>query len=317
MLKAPVWKWEIASYFFLGGVSAGAYLLGRMADRFGGREYRDLSRAAAKVAVAALAPCAPLLIHDLGDPKRFHHMLRVWKPSTPMNLGTWTITAYGGVAALNLLREWSRGRPRREQIALSHLAAWVREADTGVVAVTDAAGVPLALVMAGYTGVLLSSTSTPLWSMNPWLGALFSASALSTGAAATSLALAAGSDADSPSRRALEKIDTAAHVAEAIALAGYLGRAGPLAAPLTRGKMRRHLWASGAGLVAAELLKYLPLPGRLRRWSKALSAAAGLAAGFSLRWALVYGGHESANDPRHAREAARPAAGPTPPAPHQ
>src|SRR5438309_11656947 len=44
MLKAPVWKWEIASYFFLGGVAGGAFLLARMAERFGGREYRELTR---------------------------------------------------------------------------------------------------------------------------------------------------------------------------------------------------------------------------------------------------------------------------------
>ncbi len=44
LLKAPLWKWEIASYFFFGGLSTGAYLLGRIADRAGGGAYRDISR---------------------------------------------------------------------------------------------------------------------------------------------------------------------------------------------------------------------------------------------------------------------------------
>ena len=43
-----------------------------------------------------------LLIADLGRPERFHYMLRVVKPSSPMSVGTWILTAYGpgsGVAA--------------------------------------------------------------------------------------------------------------------------------------------------------------------------------------------------------------------------
>ena len=35
-----------------------------------------------------------MLVLDLGDPLRFHHMLRVFKPSSPMSLGTWSLTAY-------------------------------------------------------------------------------------------------------------------------------------------------------------------------------------------------------------------------------
>src|SRR5881392_3757695 len=80
-LKPPLWKWEIASYFFLGGVSAGSYILGRVAEQFGGRRYVPLTRWGTWLAAGTILPCAPLLIHDLGDPKRFHHMLRVWKPT--------------------------------------------------------------------------------------------------------------------------------------------------------------------------------------------------------------------------------------------
>ena len=35
-----------------------------------------------------------MLVLDLGDPLRFHHMLRVFKPSSPMSLGTWSLAAY-------------------------------------------------------------------------------------------------------------------------------------------------------------------------------------------------------------------------------
>ena len=89
-----MWTPEVGVYFFLGGLSSSAFSLARMADRFGRGQYRELTKGGTLIAALAALPCAPLLIVDLGDPKRFHHMLRVWKPSSPMNLGSWTLTAY-------------------------------------------------------------------------------------------------------------------------------------------------------------------------------------------------------------------------------
>lgn len=302
LLKPPVWGWEIASYFFLGGVSAGAYILARMAERFGGERYRDVTRAGTTVAVLAALPCAPLLIADLGDPKRFHHMLRVFKPHSPMNLGAWTLTAYSGAAFLALLREWRRGDRRDEELSRVE-----RVVDGLVLAVTDAAGVPLALLLAGYTGVLLSATSTPVWTENPWLGALFSASAMNTGAAAVQLALAAGTGPpESTAAEALDKIDTMGHVAEGLTTAGYLAAAGSLAKPLTTGGMAPAFWGGVLGMAAGEVLKRLPLRGRAGRLAKVASSVVGLASGFALRAAFVYAGRLSGNDPAAARQASRP-----------
>jgi len=301
-LKEPVWKWEIASYFFLGGLSAGAYTLARLAERFGGGKYRDLTRAGTYVSFLSLLPCPPLLIHDLGDPKRFHHMLRVFKPSTPMNLGTWTLMAYSGMAAAAVVREYLRDR----EVSEADRSKLAKLTNATLLAIHDAAGVPLALLVASYTGVLLSCTANPLWSQNPWLSPLFTASAFATGAAATQLAVSAqvGRGADE-SAEALEKIDTAAHVAEAVTLAGFLRHAGDRAKPLTQGTMKKHLWGAAAGLAGAEVLKLLPLRGKAKRMARVASAVAGLAAGFSLRWAIVHGGHESAADPRAARDLTR------------
>ncbi|MDQ3814403.1 MAG: polysulfide reductase NrfD, partial [Armatimonadota bacterium] len=256
-------------------------------------------------AIAALAalPCAPLLIKDLGDPRRFHHMLRVFKPRSPMNLGSWTLTAYSGVLALAAWREWTRGRRADAP------TDGVKIADEFVDGVSDVAGIPLALLLAGYTGVLLSSTATPVWSKNPWLGPLFSASAIGTGAAAIQLALEVADDSstETPAKEALAKIDTAARCTEAVALGGYLSSAGRLAEPLTRGKMAPHLWggAVGAGLVAPELLERLPVRGKAWRWIKIAASALGLIGGFALRWAVLFAGHHSASDPEAAREASR------------
>src|SRR5206468_456221 len=100
---------------------------------------------------------APLLIHDLGDPKRFHHMLRVFKPSSPMSLGTWTLMAYSGMATAAVVREYLRDNTTaRANRGTTH------DLINGVLlAAHDAAGIPLALGVLGYTGVLLSCTANP------------------------------------------------------------------------------------------------------------------------------------------------------------
>ena len=183
-LQSPVWENDIGVYFFLGGLSSSAFSIARLADRFGCGKLRPATQWGTLIAAAAALPCAPLLIKDLGDRSRFHHMLRIWKPKSPMNLGSWTLTAYtliGGIAALReLLRTLRHDAP---------LAGAAQVADETAGALTDAVGVPLGLLLAGYTGILLSTTSTPLWSRNSWIGALFSASAVGSGASAVKLAL--------------------------------------------------------------------------------------------------------------------------------
>ena len=159
LLQAPVWKWEIALYFWFGGISGGSYVLGRMADRFGGGKYRDLAKLGSYISFASLLPSPPLLIYDLGDPKRFHHMLRVFKPSTPMSLGSWILSGYSLPCTAEVMRhlamDWLMTAEQRRAFEAS-------VANKAVTAVNDVAGVPLALGLAGYTGVLLSGASTPL-----------------------------------------------------------------------------------------------------------------------------------------------------------
>jgi len=115
MLKRPTWSWEIASYFFLEGVSAGSFLMASLAARSGDKRLRPVTRAGHYTALLAFIPCPPLLIADLGDPSRFHHMLRVFKPSSPMNLGALFATSAinNGVAATSLHLALHDGGDRR------------------------------------------------------------------------------------------------------------------------------------------------------------------------------------------------------------
>jgi formate-dependent nitrite reductase membrane component NrfD len=325
MLKRPLWKWEIALYFFLEGVSAGAYVLGALADIFSRGRRRELVRAARYLSLAALAPCPPLLIADLGRPSRFQHMLRVWKLSSPMNTGAWALTAYSLPTGLLALKQLT-GDVQNSRAPLKRGAGLLpsknadgllkRAGDLVPARAVGALGLAPALTMLSYPGVLLSTTSTPVWSRTRFLGALLASSSMSTGAAALSLLLEARGGGGKSARgvaergeslKRLEQVESAATLCEAGALAAYVVTAGESAEPLTRGRYAKLFWlgAVGAGLVLPALIKAAS-PRRKRRAARVASAALKLAGGLALKWALVHAGRASAEDARHARRATRP-----------
>src|SRR5438477_1660512 len=92
VLKKPVWKWYIPAYFFTGGMAGAAAPLAFAARRRGNH---SLARRAGLVSLAGIAVSPVFLIADLGRPGRFHNMLRVAKPTSPMSMGTWLISAFG------------------------------------------------------------------------------------------------------------------------------------------------------------------------------------------------------------------------------
>jgi Polysulphide reductase, NrfD len=97
VLKPPAWNWTVPAYLFTGGLSAGSTLLAAGADLTGRPALRRVGRLGA---LASLTVSAGLLIADLGRPERFHHMLRVAKPTSPMSVGSWILTAYTPGVAL-------------------------------------------------------------------------------------------------------------------------------------------------------------------------------------------------------------------------
>jgi len=138
LLKPPVWTWEVPTYFFIGGAAGAASFLGVVAQITGGEE--ALVRDARWIAASGAVLSAPLLIADLGRPERFLNMLRVFKPQSPMSVGVWTLTGFGGASTAAALVPF---KPVRDVAALGAAA-------TG-------------LVMATYTGVLLGATAIPVW----------------------------------------------------------------------------------------------------------------------------------------------------------
>lgn len=302
VLVRPTWNHEIAAYFYFGGISSGAFVIGALADTLGGDQLRGMARTAHAVAFATMLPCPPLLIADLGVASRFHHMLRIFKPSSPMNLGAWTLTVHGALSTLLALGLV----PALERLPyLGKVLAALPERPIAV------GGIPSALTLGGYTGVLLGTTSVPVWATSPFLGGLFMASSMSTGAAAVSLveALRGGT---STAAAALAPLNAAFGAAELAVLGGYVASSGPAARTLAKGKAR--LLLSGAAVAAAAGVT-LEVVGRNagpnRRLFSALAAGATLLGGALLRWGVVGAGHDSAED----REETLRATSPSPSAP--
>jgi hypothetical protein len=151
VLKPPAWDWKIPAYFFAGGLSAGSALLAAGADLTGRPALRRTGRLGG---FAGLAVSMYLLVADLGRPERFHHMLRVAKPTSPMSVGTWILTAYGPGSGLAAAAELLPG-PLRGSPPGRLLSAAARPA--GLAAAAIAPG------LASYTAALLAQTAAPAW----------------------------------------------------------------------------------------------------------------------------------------------------------
>ena len=286
ILAQPTWGHQIAAYFYLGGISSGAFVLSALAGLAGGEQRIRLARTAHYVAFGAMLPCAPLLIADLGRPALFHHMLRIFKPSSPMNLGAWTLTAHGALSTITAARVLA-GDDRLPQLGII-----VRLLPERPLAVD---GLPSALTLGGYTGVLLGTTSVPVWATSPLLGALFMASALSTGAAATSLAAAVSGRSTPGEEAALSRLSLVLGAGEMAWLGGYVATAGSAVWPLLRGKNRLLMVGAAASVVASTALEVAGLVTGRPRLRQA-AAAATLVGGALLRWGVVQAGHASARD---------------------
>jgi formate-dependent nitrite reductase membrane component NrfD len=270
ILKEPVWQPEIPIYFFTGGVAGGCSLLHGFA-RLTGQE--RLAKTALYVGAVADVVSPALLISDLGRPERFLHMLRVFKVTSPMSVGSWVLVVSGGAsntaAALELT---GRSRPVK----------WVAEA------VSFLAGPPLTT----YTGTLLANTAIPVWhEARRELPSLFGASACASAGAATALFLRPGEAG--PARR-LAIAGVAAEVGLMELMQRRLGFVGEVYKQGTAGRLARAskaLTATGAGLLA--------LRGERSRAAAVVGGALVLGGELALRWAVFKAGFQSARDPRY------------------
>jgi hypothetical protein len=96
IVKEPTWAaLDIAGYLFLGGLAGASSTLAAAAE-VSGRP--ALARPLKLGAAGAISLSLVALVHDLGRPARFLNMLRVFKPTSPMSVGVWILSAYAPAA---------------------------------------------------------------------------------------------------------------------------------------------------------------------------------------------------------------------------
>lgn len=154
VVKAPPWESPVALYLFVGGVAGASGLLQAGAAL----THRPALRRNARItALAAIGIGTPALIVDLGRPERFLHMLRVFKPTSPMNMGVWILSAFGTGVGFAAAAEVDR--MTGERLPLGPLRGVLRAIEGPSGALITLLGAPLA----AYTAVLLSDTAVPTW----------------------------------------------------------------------------------------------------------------------------------------------------------
>jgi protein NrfD len=281
---APHWTWFIIPYFFIGGLAGGAYFLAALLDWFGRPEDRPVVRTGYDVAAVGAILSGLLLTIDLGQPLRFWHMLFqsanlpaiMFKGWSPMSFGAWGILLFGLFAVLSALgARAEEGRLRMP--ALRAVGGMVRG---GVAKLVAGIGGLIGLFIAGYTGILLSVTNRPIWADSPWLGALFVASGVSTGAA-TLILLSPRRGATERSLGWLSSFDARALVVELIVLIAFI---------VSLGSVNR-VWVSVWGLLLLVGVVWFgilaPLRMHARRQPLASTAKLVLVGGFLLRLATM------------------------------
>jgi formate-dependent nitrite reductase membrane component NrfD len=269
VIKAPVWTWEIPFYFYtddLAGASAG---LSRLAEASGNPV---LARRASGLALAGAVASPALLISDLGRPERFLNMLRMFKVTSPMSVGSWILAGFGSAAGAGWLDHVSGGR-----------VPGGRHART----VAAVLGMPLA----SYTAVLVANTAVPAWHESRRILPFVFVAGAGASAGAGLLALTPPRHA-APARR----LAFSGAVAE-IGLATLMERRlGELSDAYSTGAAHK-LGIAAKVLLAGGAAATLRSAGSRRA---AVTAGALVTAGAVLaRWSVFRAGFQSAADPRH------------------
>jgi formate-dependent nitrite reductase membrane component NrfD len=279
----------IAEYLFVGGLAGSAQVLAQVADLAGTKRHRRIVRCGRYLALAGALASPVLLIGDLHYRRRWFNMLRIFKATSPMSIGSWTLTGFGAFSSLAAgAQAWDDlgDAPKARR-----LARW--------------AGLPAAIfgsVMSVYTGTLLAATSTPLWAgVYRLLPALFASSAASTASAALTLTLQA-TGAPEEAHRPLATFELVAAGAELALLTAtrrqwqQQGLDEPLRRPPAA---TAFLGAIGLGAALPLVVRGAAvLLGRRSKRASTVAAVGTLLGGFMLRAVVLRAGNESARRPR-------------------
>lgn len=151
--KAPPWGWLIMADLMLSELSAGLFAIAALCNLVAHDVYGPLARIGFLMSFPLIVADLCCLVADLGDPLRFHHMLRVFKVRSPMSTGVWAICLFS---------------------LLSFICCGLAVAGPPMaypLMIVGGAGIAPALFVGGYKGVLFSATPQAEWKDLRWLSA--------------------------------------------------------------------------------------------------------------------------------------------------
>jgi hypothetical protein len=243
-------------------MAAGASLTGRP----------RLARVAKLGAAAAAGLSSVALIHDLGRRTRFLNMLRTFKLTSPMSVGSWILAAFGPAATVAAASDVTGIAP-------------------GIGALATAGAAVLGPPLATYTAALISNTAVPVWhDGHKQMPFVFAASAVTS---AAGLGLVGAPVAEAGPARLL---GVAGGVAELATERLLEERVGLAKETFKEGKAERFHKGAQALLGAGVLTSLVAKRSRLL----SVVAGASLLAGSALtRFAIFEAGMASARDPKY------------------
>lgn len=283
MLKQPVWIWSIPTYFYVGGVAGVGATLGAAAQLIAPREMSSLVTKARWTATLGGAVSAALLVHDLGRPERFLNMLRVFRVSSPMSMGSWILSIFSTAAGAATVLPYGPKifRPLANVF--------------GIVA-----GV-FGLGLSGYTGVLISQTAVPIWQQAyRTTPVLFLASGTAAAASFFELFELNAGELETVERFAL--MGKVLELCATTVLEADAKRVERVGRPLHEG-VSGLLWQGAKVLTVASAVVSM-LPGKSRA-KRVVGGILGSLASLSLRFGIYYAGKASTRDPRASFEQQR------------
>ena len=276
VLKKSPWSWVIPAYYYVGGATGGSMVLGAAATLLDADEFSGMIRQSRVIGVTGAMISAALLIHDLGMPSRFLNMLRVFRPTSPMSMGTWILMTFSGASGVAFLAEFG---PKQIQFL-----------GTGAAAVAGLFG----LGLCGYTGVLVANTTVPLWQRpHRLLPLLFLSSAV--GSAGSLFDVLGG---DEREQRAATIFGTAGKLADMVVsklMEQDVASVPEAARPLREG-FSGMLWETAFVLTGASLV--LTLVAGKKRGLRRMAGILGTLGALCTRFGVHYAGQASAMHPR-------------------
>ena len=270
IIKTPTWKTpDVPLYLFLGGMAGASAVLAEGAALTGNVALERVTRL---VAASGAGVGTVFLVHDLGRPERFLHMLRVIKPTSPLSVGSFILAPFSALSSAAAASCLTGRLPRLGRLAGLGAAAF---------------GPPLAT----YTGALLANTAVPAWhEAHRELPFLFAGSGAS--AAGGMALLLTPVQHSRPARR----MAIAGAAIEITASELLKRRLGMVAEPYERGRPGRLMRLASRMTLGATVVS--TLSGRSRAVS-AICGAALVASSVVTRFGVFEAGLASARDPKY------------------